>query len=67
MLRNYDGPTGRPLAGGRDLITELTDDELEIELTIAVAEPTRRAHRLDQLLLERAKRKSLDTGELAWR
>jgi len=36
----------------------LTDDELEAELTIAAAEPRRRGERLDNLLLERTRRRS---------
>ena len=67
MRREYDERTGRPLTDGRDLVTELTDDELEAEVTIALAEPVRRAGRLDQLLLERAKRRDLQTPELTWR
>jgi hypothetical protein len=34
----------------------LTDDELQAEVTIAAAEPSRRAHRLEALLLELARR-----------
>ena len=66
MRREQDARTGRPLIEGRDLITELSDDELEAEVTIAVAQPVRRARRLDQLLLERARRKHLSTGEPLW-
>lgn len=61
MLREFDRRTGRPLVDGRDRIEKLTDEELETELTIAVAAPLRRGERLDHLLLERAKRR----GELA--
>jgi hypothetical protein len=67
MLRDYDERTGRPLTDGRDLITELTDAELEAEVTIAAAEPTARAQRLDSLLLERAKRHAVYGDELVWR
>jgi hypothetical protein len=51
-----DERTGRPLVNGRDSIEELTDDELEVEVTIAAAAPSRRGPRLDALLLERARR-----------
>lgn len=61
MPRELDHRTGRPLIDGRDRIDELTDQELETELTIAAAAPHRRGERLDNLLLERAKRR----GELA--
>lgn len=67
MRRAYDDRTGRPLTDGHDLITELTDDELEVEVTIALAQPVRRARRLDQLLLERARRRHLQIPELTWR
>jgi hypothetical protein len=52
-----DQRTGRPLVDGRDSIQELTDDELEVEVTIAAAEPTHRGPRLDALLLEKARRR----------
>jgi hypothetical protein len=55
MRREHDEHTGRPLVDGRDSIEELTDDELEAEVTIAAAAPRRRG-RLDALLLERARR-----------
>jgi hypothetical protein len=61
MTREFDRRTGRPLIDGHDRIEELTDEELEIELTIAAADPQRRGERLDQLLLERTRRR----GELA--
>jgi len=67
MRREYDQRTGRPLTDGRDLITELTDDELDAEVTIALAQPVRRARRLDHLLLEQAKRRHLRIPELTWR
>ena len=57
MTPERDERTGRPLVDGRDSIQELSDDELEVEVTIAVAEPTRRGLRLDALLLERARRR----------
>jgi hypothetical protein len=56
-MRQVDQRTGRPLVDGRDRIEELTDDELEAELTIAAAEPRRRSERLDNLLLERTRRR----------
>jgi hypothetical protein len=52
-----DERTGRLLVGGHDHIEALTDTELEAELTIAVAEPRRRGERLDDLLLERTRRR----------
>lgn len=57
MRREHDERTGRPLVNGRDSIEELSDDELEVEMTIAVAEPRHRGGRLDALLLERARRR----------
>jgi hypothetical protein len=58
MKREHDARTGRPLVNGRDSIEELSDEELEAEVTIAVAEPRHRGLRLDALLLERARRES---------
>lgn len=57
MRRQHDERTGRPLVNGRDSIEELSDDELEVEVTIAVAEPRHRGLRLDALLLEQARRR----------
>jgi hypothetical protein len=57
-MRQVDQRTGRPLVDGDDRIEALTDAELEAELTIAAAEPTRRGERLDNLLLERTRRRS---------
>ena len=57
MRRDRDERTGRPLVDGRDSIEELSDDELEVEVTIAVAEPRSRGLRLDALLLEQARRR----------
>jgi hypothetical protein len=57
MRRDHDERTGRPLINGRDSVEELSDDELEVEVTIAAAEPRRRGPRLDALLLERARRR----------
>jgi hypothetical protein len=57
VTREHDVRTGRPLVDGRDSIEELNDDELEFEMTIAVAEPRHRGPRLDALLLERARRR----------
>jgi hypothetical protein len=56
MASDYDRRTGRPLTDGEDRIEALSNDELEAELTIAAAEPTRRAHRLDDVLVELARR-----------
>lgn len=58
MKRERDERTGRPLVNGRESIEELNDDELEIEVTIAAAEPRHRGPRLDALLLERARRRA---------
>jgi hypothetical protein len=57
MSREQDARTGRPLVNGRDSIEELSDHELEVEMTIAAAEPRHRGPRLDALLLERARRR----------
>jgi predicted nucleic acid-binding protein len=51
LNRDYDKRTGRPLVNGRDSIEELSDDELEAELTIASAEPR---HRLLEVELSEA-------------
>jgi hypothetical protein len=56
MALDYDTRTGRPLTDGEDRIETLSDDQLEAELTIAAAEPTRRANRLDNVLVELARR-----------
>lgn len=56
-MRQVDQRTGRPLVDGHDRIDALTDEELEAELTIAAAEPRRRGERLDDLLLERTRRR----------
>jgi hypothetical protein len=56
-MRQVDQRTGRPLVDGSDRIDALTDAELEAELTIAAAEPRRRRERLDNLLLERTRRR----------
>jgi hypothetical protein len=58
MEREFDRRTGRPLSDGQDLIEALTDDEIEVELTIAAANAHRRGERLDNLLLERTRRRS---------
>ena len=55
--RQYDRRTGRPLAGGRDAVEDLSDAELEAELTIAAGDARRRVERLDVLLAERARRR----------
>jgi hypothetical protein len=57
MRREHDVRTGRPLVDGHESIEELSDDELEVEVTIAAAEPRHRGPRLDALLLERARRR----------
>ena len=57
MRREHDVRTGRPLVDGRESIEELSDDELEVEVTIAAAEPRHRGPRRDALLLERARRR----------
>jgi hypothetical protein len=62
MKRTYDVRTGRPLSDGRDRVDVLTDEELEVEATIAAYEGRRRASRLDALLLERARRRADSTG-----
>jgi hypothetical protein len=46
------------MVNGHECIAELSDDELEVEVTIAVAGPRQRARRLDELLLERARRRA---------
>jgi hypothetical protein len=56
-MRQVDQRTGRPLVDGQDRIEALTDDELEAELTIAAEDPRWRAQRLDNLLLERTRRR----------
>ena len=55
-MRQVDQRTGRPLIDGCDNIEALSDEELEVELTIAAGDPERRAERLDNLLLERTRR-----------
>jgi len=55
--REHDPRTGRPLAGGREAVQELSDAELETELTIAAGDARRRRERLDLLLAERARRR----------
>jgi hypothetical protein len=57
MRREHDTRTGRPLVDGRDSVEGLSDDELEVEVTIAAAEPRHRGPRLNALLLERARRR----------
>jgi hypothetical protein len=57
-MRQVDQRTGRPLIDGRDDLEALTDEELEIELTIAAGDAERRAERLDNLLLERTRRRT---------
>jgi hypothetical protein len=57
MRRESDLRTGRPLVDGRDRIDALTDEELEVELTIAAAGHSRRGERLKDLLLEQTRRR----------
>jgi len=57
-MRQVDQRTGRPLVDGWDNIEALSDEELEVELTIAAGDPERRAERLDNLLLERTRRRT---------
>jgi hypothetical protein len=57
-MKQVDQRTGRPLVDGRDDVEALTDEELEIELTIAAGDAERRAERLDNLLLERTRRRT---------
>jgi hypothetical protein len=61
MPREIDPRTGRPLdEGGRHSIRELTDAELEAELTTAAAAPNhQRFDRFVELLRERARRRGL--------
>jgi hypothetical protein len=59
---DYDKRTGRPLTDGEDRIDTLSDEQLEAELTIAAAEPTRRAHRLEDVLVELSRRHQNSTG-----
>jgi hypothetical protein len=56
MERMYDPRTGRPLTSGKDDPQGLSDEELQVELTIAAARP-HRPHRLEALLHELARRK----------
>ena len=56
MILEYDKRNGRPLVEGHEAVAELSDDELEAEVTIAIEEPRRRELRLDVLLAERARR-----------
>jgi len=65
MGRDYDARTGRPLTDGRDRIDSLSDEELEVEMTIAAYEPRRRGTRLEALLLERARRRGMPSTQPA--
>jgi hypothetical protein len=65
VKREFDDRTGRPVSDGREAVESLTDDELEAEVTIAAAEPRRRAQRLDVLLLERTRRRSVGAAQPA--
>ena len=55
--RHHDERTGRPLVDGREAVRELSDAELEAELTIAAGDARRRTTRLETLLAERARRR----------
>jgi hypothetical protein len=57
IKRVYDSRTGRPLVDAKDAVDGLTDDELEVELTVAAAEPVRRGRRLGEIVVERARRR----------
>lgn len=57
VRREVDLRTGRPLVNGQDRIDALTDEELEVELTIAASNGSRRGGRLENLLLERTRRR----------
>jgi hypothetical protein len=61
VKRTYDIRTGRPLVGGRDTVELLTDEELQIEATIAASESRRRGRRLDDVLSELARRRGATT------
>jgi len=65
VKRDFDKRTGRPLVDGRDNIELLTTRELEADLTIAAAEPKRRAPRLDAVLLELARRRGRRVAQSA--
>jgi len=62
MALDYDKRTGRTLTDGEDRIDTLSNDQLEAELTIAAAEPTRRADRLEDVLVELTRRHQNSTG-----
>lgn len=61
MALDYDQLTGRPLTDGEDRIDTLSNEQLEAELTIAAAEPTRRANRLEDVLVELTRRHQTST------
>jgi len=56
MTMSYSPTTGRPLNGEGEAVATLSDDELEIELTVASHDPVRRATRYDRLVRERLAR-----------
>jgi hypothetical protein len=62
MTLDYDMRTGRLLTDGEDRIDMLSNEQLEAELTIAAAEPTRRASRLEDVFVELARRHQNSTG-----
>jgi hypothetical protein len=63
-IDGYDRRTGRPLVGSREAVGELSDRELEAEITIAAGAARRRAKRLGTLLSERAKRRKRPTSTI---
>jgi hypothetical protein len=59
VKRTHDTRSGRPLVVGRDAIELLTDEEREVEATIAAYEPRRRGRRFDAVLRELARRRGV--------
>jgi hypothetical protein len=54
-----DPRTGRPLAGGREAIESLSDEDLELELTIAASAPDHlKSERYAALLNEKKRRRA---------
>lgn len=56
-IESYDVLTGRPMVGGHEAVEELSDAELEAEITIAALDARRRSARFDALLIERTLRR----------
>jgi hypothetical protein len=52
VTRTHDPATGRPLADGDEAIGSLSDEELELELTVAAHDPLRRHRRYERLTRE---------------